>query len=67
MNIERLKEFKRANAKTFEQKVACLIDEKYSLIERMAIVMNKDKEPSKYEEFRTFVEECKLKVKNGEF
>lgn len=67
MNVEQFKEFKRNNAKTFKQKVDCLIDEKYNIIERFSIVINKAKDPIKYTEFKNFVKECENKVRNNQF
>jgi hypothetical protein len=57
----------RFNAKTYEQKVSCLIREKYSQDAEFAILRQKDNKPEEFAEYNNYCEECKNKVKNGIF
>lgn len=57
----------RFNAKTYEQKVSCLIREKYSQDAEFAILRQKDNKPEEFAEYNNYCEECKNKVKNETF
>lgn len=54
-------------AQTYEQKVTYLIREKYSQDAEFAILRQRDTKPEEFEEYNNYCEECKNKVKNGEF
>lgn len=58
---------KRMMARTYKQKVACLISEKYSLEDEIAIIRQRDTKPEEFAEYNKFCEECKTIVKNGGF
>lgn len=64
---EMLKIRNRLRARTYEQKVSCLIREKYSQDAEFAILRQRDTKPEEFEEYNNYCEECKNKVKNGEF
>lgn len=57
----------RVNARTYEQKVSCLIREKYSQDAEFAILRQKEDKPEEFAEYNNYCEECKSKVKNGTF
>lgn len=57
----------RIMARTYKQKVACLIGEKYSLEDEIAIIRQRDTKPEEFAEYNKFCEECKTLVKNGGF
>lgn len=57
----------RVNARTYEQKVSCLIREKYSQDAEFAILRQKDNKPEEFAEYNNYCEECKNKVKDGTF
>ena len=57
----------RMFARTYKQKVSCLIREKYSIDDEIAIIRQRDTKPEEFAEYNTYCEECKIKVKNGEF
>lgn len=52
---------------TYEQKVAKLIRKKYSINDEFAILRQRDTKPEEFAEYNAYCEECKTKVKNGEF
>lgn len=54
-------------ALTYEQKVSYLIREKYSQDAEFAILRQRDTKPEEFEVYNNYCEECKNKVKNGEF
>lgn len=58
---------RRAFAVTYEQKVSCLIREKYTQDAEFAILRQRDSKPEEFAEYDAYCEECKTKVKNGEF
>lgn len=58
---------RRAFARTYEQKVSCLIREKYTQDEEFAILRQRDSKPDEFNTYNKYCEECKTKVKNGEF
>lgn len=62
MNIQR-----RMFARTYEQKVSCLIREKYTQDEEFAILRQRDSKPDEFNAYNQYCEQCKTKVKNGEF
>lgn len=47
----------------YEDLVAKLIEEKYSINDQIAIIRQKESKPDEYTEFYSFCEECKLKAK----
>ena len=57
----------RMFARTNDQKISALIREKYSQDAEFAILRQKDSKPEEYAEYNTYCEECKTKVKSGEF
>ena len=57
----------RVNARTYEQKVSCLIREKYSQDAEFAILRQKEGKPEEFAEYNNYCEECKNKVKDGTF
>ena len=59
--------FVKKLAQTYEQKVTYLIREKYSQDAEFAILRQRDTKPEEFEEYNNYCEECKNKVKNGEF
>ena len=71
INREALKHYIRTRnkllARTYEQKVVFLIRDKYSLDDELAILRQRDIKPEEFAEYNAYCEECKLKVKNGEF
>lgn len=64
---ETLKIGNRFKARTYEQKVSCLIREKYSQDEEFAILRQRDIKPEEFTEYNNYCEECKNKVKDGIF
>lgn len=58
---------KKSLAKTYEQKVSYLIREKYTQDAEFAILRQRDIKPEEFAEYNAYCEECKTKVKNGEF
>lgn len=52
---------------TYDQQVSFLIREKYSQDEEFAILRQRDTKPEEFEEYNKYCEECKNKVKKGEF
>lgn len=60
-------DFVKKFARTYEQKVTCLIREKYTQDAEFAILRQRDTKPEEFEEYNNYCEECKNKVKNGEF
>lgn len=70
-NQEKLKEamniHRRMFARTYEQKVSCLIREKYTQDEEFAILRQRDTKPDEFNAYNEYCEQCKTKVKNGEF
>ena len=71
INREALKHYIRTRnkllARTYEQKVVFLSRDKYSLDDELAILRQRDIKPEEFAEYNAYCEECKLKVKNGEF
>lgn len=69
--MERIKNHKykplKRIAHTYEQKVTYLIREKYSQDAEFAILRQRDTKPEEFEVYNNYCEECKNKVKNGEF
>ena len=57
----------RMFARTEAQKISVLIREKYSQDAEFAILRQRDTKPEEYAEYNTFCEECKAKVKSGEY
>lgn len=49
----------------YENKIVCLIREKYNINQELAILRQKDTKATEYNEYYDYVEECKSKVKNG--
>ena len=64
---EMIKMRNRMFARTNDQKISTLIREKYSQDAEFAILRQKDSKPEEYAEYNTYCEECKTKVKSGEF
>lgn len=48
----------------YNEKVNELIREKYSLSEELAILRQRDTKPDEFNEYNTYAEECKSKVKS---
>lgn len=57
----------RMFARTEAQKISALIREKYSQDAEFAILRQKDTKHEEYAEYNTYCEECKTKVKSGEY
>ena len=57
----------RMFARTYKQKVSCLIREKYSVDDEIAIIRQRDTKPEEFAEYNKFCEDCKTLVKNGGF
>ena len=57
----------RMFARTYKQKVSCLIREKYSIDDEIAILRQRDTKPEEFAEYNKFCEDCKTLVKNGGF
>jgi hypothetical protein len=53
------------NIKSFQFRLNRLIEEKYSLIDRFKIVLNKKTDTQKYAEYKTYFEDCKNKILNN--
>ena len=64
---EMIKMRNRMFARTNDQKISALIREKYSQDAEFAILRQKDSKPEEYIEYNAYCEECKAKVKSGEF
>jgi hypothetical protein len=60
-------EYMRRFVRTYEQKVSCLIREKYTQDEEFALLRQRDSKPEEFAEYNTYCEECKTKVKDGTF
>jgi hypothetical protein len=54
-------------AYSYEQKVNCLIREKYSIDAEFAILRQRDTKPEEFAEYNAYCESCKELVKNGGF
>ena len=67
MNILKMYAKNTTFVKTYEQKVVQLIRKKYSINDELAILRQKDTKPEEFAEYNAYCEECKTKVKNGEF
>ena len=57
----------KSRARTYEQKVVFLIRNKYSLDDELSILRQRDSKQAEFAEYNAYCEECKTKVKNGEF
>lgn len=57
----------RTYAITYDQKVNCLIREKYTADQEFAILRQRDIKMEEFSEYNLYCEECKAKVKNGTF
>lgn len=57
----------RMHARTYDQKVNCLIREKYTVDQEFAILRQRDVKMEEFSEYNLYCEECKTKVKNGTF
>ena len=57
----------KLRARTYEQNVVFLIRNKYSLDDELSILRQRDSKQAEFEEYNAYCEECKTKVKNGEF
>lgn len=64
---ELLKMRNRITARTEAQKISALIREKYSQDAEFAILRQKDSKAEEYAEYNAYCEDCKAKVKSGEF
>ena len=49
---------------SYEDRVATLIRERYSVDDEIALLRERDSRPDEYTEYLTFCEECKEKAKN---
>lgn len=58
---------RRMLARTYNQKVSCLIRERYTQDEEFALLRQRDSKPEEFTEYYDYCEECKNIVKNGEF
>jgi hypothetical protein len=58
---------RRMLARTYEQKVSCLIRERYTQDEEFALLRQRDSKPEEFAEYNAYCEECKNVVKNGGF
>jgi hypothetical protein len=58
---------RRMLARTYNQKVSCLIREKYTQDEEFALLRQRDSKPEEFAEYNAYCEECKNIVKNGGF
>lgn len=58
---------RRMLAITYNQKVSCLIRERYTQDEEFALLRQRDSKPEEFAEYNAYCEECKNIVKNGGF
>lgn len=54
-------------ARTYKQRVSCLIRERYTIDDEIAIIRQKYTKPEEFAEYDKFCEECKTLAKNGGF
>lgn len=54
-------------ADTYAKKVNYLIRKKYSMSDEFAILRQRDSKPEEFDAYNKYCEECKTKVKKGEF
>lgn len=63
MNIWKLAKKNNAVAAVYENEVIKLIRKRYTINQELAILRQRDTKPDEFEEYNTFVEECKKTVK----
>ena len=63
MNIWKLAKKNRTVDEVYEHEVIKRIRQKYSINQELAILRQRDAKPTEFEEYNTYVEECKNAVK----
>lgn len=51
--------------RTYEQKVEDYVRERYSVSAELAILRQRDVKPDEFDEYNTYVEECKSQIKSN--
>ena len=53
----------KEKAEKYEEKIISKIRQKYSIDQELAILRQRDTKPKEFDEYNTYVEQCKLEVK----